>query len=138
MADRARAEQRRNRRYRWLGELPHAAALRELMASRCLVQSSRMEGGANAISEAIVCDLPVLSSRVGGSVGLLGDDYPGYFPVGDTLALKELLLRIENEPQFLRTLARAGRRRRKLFTPARERQALAKLLRELRQRVPTR
>jgi hypothetical protein len=35
-----------------------------------------MEGGANVISEAIVDGIPVIASRIDGSVGLLGAEYP--------------------------------------------------------------
>ena len=69
-----------------------------------MVLSSRMEGGANVISEAAVAGLPVLAARIPGSVGLLGEKYPGYFPVGDTRALKKLLLKVEREPRFFARL----------------------------------
>ena len=51
---------------------------------RLLALTSRLEGGANVVSEAIASGVPVLSSYIAGSVGILGADYPGYFPVGDT------------------------------------------------------
>ena len=57
-----------------------------------MVLSSLSEGGANVISEAVAAGVPVLASRIDGSVGLL-DDYPGYFPVRDTAALARLLER---------------------------------------------
>ena len=60
MARRARDEMLRNPRYHWLGDLPHAQALRVLARSRLLVNSSKMEGGANAICEALACRVPVL------------------------------------------------------------------------------
>lgn len=63
-----------------------------------------MEGGANALGEAIVAGLPVLASRIPGSIGILGDDYPGYFRVGDTRELAHLQLRCETEPPFLADL----------------------------------
>ena len=40
-----------------------------------------MEGGANVIPEAVVADVPVIASGIDGNVGLLGEDYPGYYPV---------------------------------------------------------
>ena len=45
MAVRAQREQRENRRYRWLGELPRWRAVREIARSRALVLTSEMEGG---------------------------------------------------------------------------------------------
>src|SRR5207237_5061428 len=84
MEKRARREERINPRYRWLGELSPARALRALAQSQLCIISSRMEGGANVLSEAIVSSVPVLGSRIDGNVGILGADYPGLFGVGDT------------------------------------------------------
>jgi putative glycosyltransferase (TIGR04348 family) len=132
MEEQARAESAVNPRYRWMGELPRWKALRILRRCRLLVLTSRMEGGANVISEAIAAGVPVLSSRIAGSVGLLGADYPGYFSVGDTEALAVLLSRAENDAAFLKALKARCRRLRPLFEPARERQSWKSLLRELR------
>jgi putative glycosyltransferase (TIGR04348 family) len=131
MARRARSEMRRNPRYCWLGELPRAKALRVLTQSRLLVVSSRMEGGANVVSEAIAVGTPVLSSRIPGSVGLLGPDYPGYFEVGDTAGLAKLLHRAETDAPFYENLRRRCDRLRPLVDPRRERAAWRGLLREL-------
>ncbi|MGH2571087.1 MAG: selenoneine biosynthesis selenosugar synthase SenB, partial [bacterium] len=77
MRRQAVAEEARNPRWRWLGELPREATLIRVASSRLLVLPSKMEGGANVVSEAIVLGVPVLSSRISGSVGILGEDYPG-------------------------------------------------------------
>src|SRR5262249_30194510 len=100
MAARVRLESSVNSHYRWLGDWPRWKTLRVLAGSRLLVLTSLMEGGANVISEAIAARVPVLCSRIAGSVGILGADYPGYFPVGDTRALAALLQRAENDAQF--------------------------------------
>jgi putative glycosyltransferase (TIGR04348 family) len=131
MADRARAEMAENPRYRWLGELPRWRALRVLAHSHALVLSSVMEGGANVISEALVASVPVLASRIAGSVGLLGEDYPGYFPVADTLALTRLLERAETDRVFYNALAARCAQQAHLFHPDREREAWKQLLEEL-------
>jgi putative glycosyltransferase (TIGR04348 family) len=131
MAECARAEAATNPRYRWLGELPRWKALRVLARSRLLVLTSLLEGGANAISEAFACSVPVLSSRISGSIGLLGPDYPGYFPVGDTQALASLLARTETDTAFCHRLQVWCEGLRPLVDPARERQTWAALLREL-------
>lgn len=138
MAARARAEMRANARYHWLGEQPAWRARQILARSRLLVLSSRMEGGANALSEAIVSGVPVLASRIPGSVGILGEDYPGYFEFGNTRGLACLLQRAETDTAFLETLrcrvnALAG-----LFDPKRERRAWKALLEELREPVAAR
>jgi putative glycosyltransferase (TIGR04348 family) len=131
MAEQARGEQASNPRYRWLGELPRWKALRALARSDLLVLTSQMEGGANVISEALAVGVPVISSRISGSVGLLGTDYPGYFPVGDTQGLAKLLWRAETDPQFYRALQKWCVRLRPLIDPARERRGWRSLLREL-------
>jgi len=131
MAEQARAEECANPRYHWLGELSRARTRRLIAASRLLVLTSRMEGGANVISEAVVDGVPVLSSRIDGSVGLLGEDYPGYFPVGDTQALAGLLERAESDRAFYRGLQARCRRVARLFRPARERAAWRRLAAEL-------
>jgi putative glycosyltransferase (TIGR04348 family) len=127
-AARARAEMKANPRYVWRDDVPAAAVRRLLARSHAMVISSLSEGGANVISEAAVAGVPILASRMDGNVGLLGADYPGYFPVGDTRALSRLLLRLEHEPPFVARLGRALARRATLFRPAREIAAWRRLL----------
>lgn len=131
---RARAEMAANPRYVWRDDVPAAAVRRLLARSQAMVISSSSEGGANVVSEAAVAGVPILASRMDGNVGLLGPDYPGYFPVGDTRALARLLRRIESDPRFVRQLARAVRRRAVLFRPSREIAAWRRLLASLRPR----
>ena len=115
-------------RYRWLGEVDHARALRWLARSHAMVISSRMEGGAHVVSEAIALGVPVIASRIAGNTGLLGDDYPGYFPVGDDAALAVLLDRAMSDNAFLEGLGQCVQRRRALVEPAAERARLAALV----------
>ncbi|TFH86066.1 TIGR04348 family glycosyltransferase [Billgrantia azerbaijanica] len=124
----AREEMARNPRYRWLGDLPHWQVRRWMARARLMVISSRMEGGANVVSEACVAGLPVLASAIPGNRGLLGADYPGYFPVADTAALRRGLRRAECEPAFFAALGERVRARAPLFTPAAEREALARVI----------
>ena len=93
-----------------------------------MVLSSREEGGANVVSEAIVDGVPVLSTDISGSRGLLGDDYPGYYPVGDAQGLSSLLLRAESEATYLVQLKEHCVRLRPRFTPEGERAAWRELL----------
>jgi putative glycosyltransferase (TIGR04348 family) len=130
-AKRARAEMARNPRYAWRGDVPAGAVRRLLARSHAMVISSISEGGANVISEATVAGVPILASRMDGNVGLLGADYPGYFPVGDTLALAGLMRRIEGDPVFGRRLSRAIAERAAMFRPERELLAWRRLLKEL-------
>jgi putative glycosyltransferase (TIGR04348 family) len=136
MAARARALEAVNSRYRWLGEQPRGKALRILARSRLLVLTSRLEGGANVLSEALGASVPVISSRIPGSLGILGADYPGYFPVGDTGALAALLDRAEGDRAFYRALRSHCARLKWLVSPARELHAWRYLLREARGATP--
>ena len=131
MKTEADAEASTNPRYRWLGELPRWRALRILARSRVLVLTSQMEGGANAVSEAIACSVPVISSCISGSIGLLGEDYPGYFPVGDTQALTDLLMRVEMDTTFYSILKTWCERLKPIVDPDRERQSWKCLLQDL-------
>lgn len=127
-AARATAEMAANNRYRWLGEVPGWRVRRELAKTRLMVISSTQEGGANVISEAVVAGVPVLASAIAGNVGLLGKDYPGYYPVGDEAALAGLLERAETEPGFLDLLTCHGGKLKPGFQPAHERAALDRIV----------
>ena len=131
MEKRARREERINARYRWLGELSRTRALRTLAQNQLCIISSRMEGGANVLSEAIVSSVPVLASRIDGNVGILGTDYPGLFRVGDTRELARLMTRAETNTKFLRELRQRVKKLTRLFDPAREKRNWAKLISEI-------
>ncbi len=134
MQHRAESEMERNARYQWLGELPRWKTLQRLGRSRLMVLSSKLEGGANVISEALACRVPVVASRISGSIGLLGADYPGYFEYGDTGGLAELLRRAEAEPAYYRTLQAACRKRQWLVDPRLEQETWETILAEFRAR----
>jgi putative glycosyltransferase (TIGR04348 family) len=124
-------EQAGNPHYQWRGEVPRWRALRALARADAVIVPSRLEGGANVVSEALACAVPVLATRIPGSVGLLGPDHPGYFPVGDDRALARLLSRIERDGSFLDELAARSAALSALVDPERERAAWAALLSEL-------
>lgn len=110
--------------YRWLGGLPHAAALARIRHADALVHASRMEGGAHVVIEAVRSGTPVLASRIDGNVGLLGADYGGYFPVGDDAALARLVERARDDPDMLPALRRQVAARAPRFAPEAEAAAL--------------
>jgi glycosyltransferase involved in cell wall biosynthesis len=118
-------------RYRWLGGVPHARALRWLASSHAMVISSRMEGGANVVCEAIRIGVPVLASRVSGNVGLLGESYPGYFALEDARGLAALITKMRESNGFYKTLKRELARLRPGVDPRSEARALLAALRPL-------
>ena len=118
-------------RYRWLGGLPADAARRRIAGAGALVHVSRMEGGAQVVIEAVRAGVPVLASRIGGNLGLLGEDYEGFFAAGDDAALAALMLRFASEPSFAARLAAQCALREPDFTPRAERQRVRLLLRDL-------
>jgi putative glycosyltransferase (TIGR04348 family) len=128
MERRAIDEMARNHRYRWLGEVPNSKARQLLARSRLLVLSSKLEGGANVVSEAISASVPVLSSRISGSIGLLGDDYPGYFNVGSTQQLMTLMSRCEHDADFYSELLSHVKQLAPQFTPRSEQESLRQLI----------
>lgn len=128
----AERESRVNPRYEWLGEMPRPATLRLLAASRLLVVTSRHEGGANVVSEALAVGVPVIGTRIPGTTGLLGEDYPGYFPAGDAAALARLLVRAErDEAGLYGDLRRRCGLLRRITDPAWERESWRQLLDEV-------
>jgi putative glycosyltransferase (TIGR04348 family) len=124
LAAEAQAAMQREPRYRWLGSLPHARALKWLASSHAMVISSRMEGGANVVCEALRIGVPVLASRIPGNVGLLGGSYPGYFPLEDEKALARLIRRACTDAKFYRKLKTGVAARRQLAAPKAEARAL--------------
>jgi putative glycosyltransferase (TIGR04348 family) len=129
MKSKARALMKRDARYRWLGGRTHRQTLGWIARSHLLVVSSAMEGGANVIAEAARIGTPVLASRVSGNLGMLGRNYPGYFPLYDEEALSRLIGRCMEDGAFFTKLKRALAQRSSRFAPAAERRALREALR---------
>ena len=121
--------------YRWLGGLAHLEALQKIAQAHVLVHTSRMEGGAHVILEAVCSGTPVLASHIPGNVGMLGADYGGYFALGDAQQLADLLLRCRVElghPHGLyKQLSQQCALRAPLFSPATEQAAVRALVNDL-------
>ncbi len=118
----------RDPRYRWLGGLSRARARQIIRASHLLLHPSNMEGGAQAVIEAVRSHTAVLASGIDGNAGLLGVDYPGLFTENDVDAARALVLRAARGPGFLRRLRQRCERRAPLFGPERERASLLRLV----------
>jgi len=135
LAAAARATEAECPGYRWLGGLPHAATLQRIQRAHVLVHTSRMEGGAHVVMEAICSGTPVLASRIDGNLGLLGADYAGVFDVGDAQALAHALAQCRADQTDacdasgrLQELSAQCAQRAALFAPATERAALLELV----------
>ena len=127
-ASRAQAEMNINARYVWHGEIAHHKIRQIYRRTHLLVLPSRMEGGANVISEAIVAGVPVIASDIEGSIGLLGHDYAGYYPVENEEALSALLLKAESENAYYKKLEQACIAKQPLFTLENETRGWSELL----------
>jgi glycosyltransferase involved in cell wall biosynthesis len=122
--------------YRWLGGLPHAATRQRIQRAHVLVHTSRMEGGAHVLMEAVLCGTPVLASRVPGNVGMLGRPMAATLPRAMPTALarccatcrKDLSSGARPAGGTASTMQAAGA----LVRPRRERRALLALLNECR------
>ena len=121
----------REPRYRWMGEIPHWQVRKRLARSRAMVISSRMEGGANVISEALVAHVPIIASRVPGNIGMLGEDYNGYYAVEDKRKLAMLMQRLETDRGFCAALKKQCAARLPLVHEKREAASLGKLVKDI-------
>lgn len=121
--------------YRWLGGLTHAQVRGHIQRAHVLVHTSRIEGGAHVILEAICSGTPVLASNIPGNVGMLGPGYSGYFEPGHSAQLVEMLRELHPGNQSgaarLDALNAQCNARAYLFEPPREQSALIDLLNEL-------
>ncbi len=133
MAETIELAQNKLPRWTCTGDVPHKTVLKRLSRARLLVLSSVMEGGANVICEALAADVPVLASHVPGNIGMLGEDYPGYFPVGDERRLAQLMSKAEDDPDFYAELVSHCRRRRGLMRPEQEASRLRQIVAEFEQ-----
>ena len=131
MEKRAKDAATKNARYRWIGPVPHEEARLLIARSHILLLTSRSEGGANVLSEALALGTPILASRVPGVEGLLGADFPGYFRAGDAPSLTTLLERAEHDEVFYRRLERAGEKVAAMVAPSRELHSWQQLLRSM-------
>ncbi len=111
-------------RFAWLGGMSHEKTRELIRQAHLLVVPSKMEGGANVIAEALTAGTPVAASAVSGNIGMLGRDWPAYFPVGDANTLAELLRTCVVDKNFLPQLIHAARARAPRFAPEAERSAL--------------
>jgi putative glycosyltransferase (TIGR04348 family) len=135
LAEEVRTEMAANGRYHWAGALSHTGLRKRLAASHALIVPSTVEGGANVVSEAAVDGVPILASRIPGNVGVLGEQYPGYFAPGDPASLAQLLRLLETSPDFSRRLRSALESASKNLRPAEEKKRWRRLLTDMAAKI---
>jgi putative glycosyltransferase (TIGR04348 family) len=118
-------EQALNPHFEWLGEIDKPAIQALMQRCQLMVISSVMEGGANVVSEACRIGLPILASDISGNIGLLGEDYPGYFRTGNEEDLVRLMMKAEASPDFVIELTKWVTQLAEKFTPESEQASLA-------------
>ncbi|MEP7083769.1 MAG: selenoneine biosynthesis selenosugar synthase SenB [Betaproteobacteria bacterium] len=136
LGEQARATAQKCPHYRWLGGLPHESTRRRIQRAHLFIHTSKIEGGAHVVMEAVRSGTPVLASRIPGNVGMLGDDYAGYFDWNDAAQLATLLRRcrdglargaLVHDPLYGRLQAQCAQRA-PLFAPDAERAGLLQLI----------
>ena len=121
--------------YRWWGELTHPQVRRRIQRAHVLVHTSRVEGGAHVLMEAVRSGTVVLASRIDGNVGMLGEDYAGYFEWNNAAQLVQLLRRCRDavrnpagQDDLYTQLQRQCAQRAPLFSAEAEQAALLQLV----------
>lgn len=114
--------------YQFKGALAHSETRRQIQRAHVLVHTSVMEGGAHVLMEAICSGVPVIASRISGNMGMLGEDYAALFPVGNSTALADMLIRFRHDAQFVHLLKAQCALRAPLFSAEQERQGLLTIL----------
>ncbi|MBU3585758.1 selenoneine biosynthesis selenosugar synthase SenB [Polynucleobacter sp. AM-26B4] len=127
----AKAFNKELKNYQWLDELSHSETLQQLSRSHLMVISSLMEGGAHVVTEAIAIGVPIIASDIPGNRGLLGDDYPGYYQVGDEKALAKILQKTESNAAFYQSLEKHIKKRKEYVRPEFELNSIKALLNRL-------
>lgn len=127
LGDKASEEAETNDRFNLLGENDRRYTLQLLKGADLMVIPSKLEGGANVVTEAIACGTPILASDIDGNRGLLGD-YSGYFPVGNEKRLRQKILRCEQDDDYYGNLMEQIRSLKSLADPDRERRNWQELI----------
>ena len=117
--------------YQFLGARSHEQTRRYIQRSHVLVHASVMEGGAHVIMEAVCSGVPVLASHIAGNIGMLGEDYAGFFITSDARELAGLLVRFTDDASFGAQLRMQCAQRAYLFEAARERSGLITIVENL-------
>lgn len=119
------------------GQVSHDSVESAMQSADLLIAPSRLEGGALVLAEAVAVGLPILASRIPGHIGILGEDYPGWFPQGDAQALAARIGTWIASPRERAALETAGESvRHRLTDGAAEAASLVRLLRDILEHSP--
>jgi glycosyltransferase involved in cell wall biosynthesis len=118
-------------RYHWLGSLPHNKTKQYIAAADLVSITSRIEGGSNVLCESLAAGTSVITTNIPSLVATLGDNYPGYFSVGDTKNLANLLWQAENDINFYQELKNNCKKVAYLVDPATEEKCWQDLIKQL-------
>lgn len=129
--DIARSWQEKDSRFQWLGGVEYLQALQWMGRSVATINTSLIEGGANSVGESIMLGVPVLASKIEGNVGMLGEDYAGYFSAESHQELAEIMERVIEEADFLAMLRAQVRVRQEKFSRENEKQDWMKVIQKL-------
>ena len=114
--------QEQDPRFQWLGGVEYVETLQWMQRSVATINTSLAEGGANSVGESIVLGVPVIASRIEGNIGMLGDDYAGYFSAESNQELADLMHRVIHDANFLEKLRGQVKLRGKSFLRENEKQ----------------
>ena len=120
--------QQADSRFHWLNDIPYSEALSWIEQVDFTLNTSHSEGGSNAVAESIVLGTPVLASKIEGNVGMLGDDYLGYFEPNNANSLAKLIRRAITDHDFHEALLEQTLDLQQNFLPEKETAGWLKLL----------
>ncbi|MEO1857586.1 MAG: glycosyltransferase [Rubritalea sp.] len=122
--------QQSNPRFNWLNDVTYSKTLSWIEQVDFTLNTSHSEGGSNAVAESIALGTPVLASKIEGNVGMLGDDYLGYFEPDNVSALAALIRRSITDHSFHSKLLQQIADLQQNFLPAKETAGWLKLLKQ--------
>lgn len=123
--------QENNARYHWLEAFSHNKTKQLIAVADLVCITSRIEGGSNVLCESLAAGTPVITTNIPSLVATLGDNYPGYFSVGDTEKLANLLWQAENDINFYQELKNNCKKVAYLVEPATEERCWQDLIKQL-------
>jgi glycosyltransferase involved in cell wall biosynthesis len=89
---------------KFLGPLPRAKALKILAGSDVVVLPSREEGVSTVLLEAMALKVPIVATRVGGTLEILRDNEDALLVNPDPHEIKEAVMRLLTQAELAKTL----------------------------------